>query len=112
MADLGNLDALKWIDRKDGKERGISENSFVRIVDAEFRELVRQLYDAGAAGVVVMDVTDYGDTEDGSHLKVTLPDDVNAREKLFEIEKSALAKMGSSFIPEGDHGQDSFMLGW
>ncbi|MES2459790.1 MAG: hypothetical protein V4671_04345 [Armatimonadota bacterium] len=50
-------------------------------------------------------------TEDASSLMVILPKDPKVRAALFAIEARFLAEIGSPFDPEGERGQDAFVLG-
>ena len=109
---LDSLEALAWLEQSDGKERTISEDSETRLWPAEALGLVRELYAAGAVEVLVLDVYVEDEFEDASKLQVMLPEDPGARAALFGIEARALGEMGSPFDPEGEQGQQSFLLGW
>ena len=109
---IESVEALSWLERSDGKERTISEDSETLLSSEDALKLVRELYAAGATEVLVRDIEVEDDFEDAGSLKVSLPKDPKARAILFTIEARILQEMGSSFDPEGEQGQDSFGLGW
>lgn len=110
--DTDSIEALAWLERSDGKERTISEDSETFLGTKDALRLVRELYAAGATEVLAQDVTIEYEFEDASSLTVLLPKDKEARAALFAIETRALREMGSPSEPEGEQGQDSFSLGW
>lgn len=87
---IESIEALSWLERSDGKERTVSEDSDTRLWTEEALRLVRELYLAGATEVLAQDVTVEDDFEDGCGLMAMLPKDLKARAALFAIEARAL----------------------
>lgn len=73
---------------------------------------MRELYAAGAVEVLVLDICVEDEFEDAGRIEVTLPKDPGMRAALFSIEARALREMNTPFDPEGEQGQQSFILGW
>lgn len=109
---IEDVEALSWLQRNDGKERTISQDSSTRLWSEDALKLVRELYAAGATEVLAQELVVEYEFEDASSLKVMLPKDQPSRAALFAIEACALREMESPFDAEGERGQDFFVLGW
>lgn len=110
--DIDSIEALSWLEQPDGKDRTVGEDSAACLHTEDVLRLVRELYAAGATVVVAQIAVAEYEFEEASSLTVTLPLNHSKRSALFDIEARALREMGSGLGPEGERGQDFFVLGW
>jgi hypothetical protein len=109
---IDSVEALSWLERTDGKDRTVSQDSSTRLWAEDALKLVRELYAAGASKVLAQELVVEYEFEDASSLRVVLPKDQASRSALFAIEARALREMESPFDAEGERGQEFFVLGW
>ena len=103
--DEGEIEARSWLMRADGKQHSLSESSEMMIADDDLLRVVDELYSAGATRVTVLRVEIDDDWEDASRLRITLPDDPEARSRVLTIHSRMLREYETCWDPEEDHGQ-------
>ena len=106
------VEALAWLEQQDGKERMISESSEDLIMGDDLLRLVQELYTAGAVEIRVCGLTIEEEFEDGNSLEIILPQDEEARAKLFSIQGRVLHDINSAFDQSKEHGQAQIGIAW
>ena len=97
-------EAMSWL-------RGHSATSYRNLGEMEHEPsvaLVRRLYDAGATKVLAVDIDQDSVGESSSDLMVELPEDADARERLFDLQREIVEPQG--FEGDADEGEQYLYL--
>ena len=108
-----HAEALAWLQQ----DRDVVDNLSVgdsseNLTPEDSLALVRELYAAGAVQVRVEGkyLDEMGEGADS--LEIILPQDAEARKRLFEIQSRVMRETESPYDPAEDEGQGSFTIGW
>lgn len=104
-------EALTWLQQDGENWRSVGDSGDCLTPEASLA-LVRELYAAGAAKVWASGRYLDDAEEGGDYFEVVLPEDAEARKRLFEIQKRVMRETGSPFDPAEEAGQKSFTIGW
>ncbi len=108
-----HAEALTWLQQDSDAVENLSVgDSSECLTPEDSLALVRELYAAGAVQVRVEGkyLDEIGEGADA--LEIILPQDAEARKRLFEIQKRVMRETGSPFDPAEEEKQTSFTIGW
>ncbi len=106
-------EALAWLQQGGGSDEWRTVvHSSKHLTSEDAIRLARELYAAGAVQVRVLGKYLDEDGESADYLEVVLPQDTEARKRLFGIQERVMRETGSAFDPAVEEGQTSFTIGW
>lgn len=108
-ASYDGPEALQWL-RQNKNESALASNRFLGTENAV--RFVQQLYDAGAAGVIIPNdcIEQEPDGPYADALAVKLPADAEKRKRVWEICAKEIKREG--FSPKEQAGEDEIFLWW